>query len=497
MTTLKLKKPAAPGAPAERRGPLRSGGVKPPRPTLAQADAERARRREEFDAPAPPTDRTRAQRQGQRPAPRTAQRAMPPSPTRRPPHADPRAEPAAEPQRPEPPARRSGQAAPHPSRQQREQRREQHGPQQEQPQQARQQWAQGHKPQQAQPWTQERRPQQAQPWTQERRPQQAQPRTQERRPQQAQPWTQERGPQQAQPWTQQRTQDRTQERMHAQDRTQGRLPPRPPARVHEPMPRPSAAQPDTPRLSKRMSELGLASRREADEWIERGFVKVDGVVVDQLGARVRPEQQITIEADARLEQAQRVTVLLHKPLGYVSGQAEDGHIPALTLVTAATRWKGDATKQRFNAHQLRHLVAAGRLDLDSTGLLVLTQDGRVAKQLIGEDSLIEKEYVVEVRWNEQPDLVALHQGFPPEQLERMRHGMEIDGLALKPVKVSWQNECHLRVVLREGKRRQIRRMCEQVGLKVLSLKRIRIGRIGLGELPAGQWRYLGPFESFV
>ena len=457
MTTLKLKKPAAPGAPAERRGPLRSGGVKPPRPTLAQADAERARRREEFDAPAPPTDRTRAQRQGQRPAPRTAQRAMPPPPTRRPPHA----EPVAEPQHLEPPARRIGQAAPHPSRQQREQRREQHGPQQEQPQQARQQRAQEHKPQQAQPWTQER------------------------------------GPQQAQPWTQQGTQDRTQERMHAQDRTQGRLPPRPPARMQEPMPRPSAAQPDTPRLSKRMSELGLASRREADEWIERGFVKVDGVVVDQLGARVRPEQQITIEADARLEQAQRVTVLLHKPLGYVSGQAEDGHIPALTLVTAATRWKGDATKQRFNAHQLRHLVAAGRLDLDSTGLLVLTQDGRVAKQLIGEDSLIEKEYVVEVRWNEQPDLVALHQSFPPEQLERMRHGMEIDGLALKPVKVSWQNECHLRVVLREGKRRQIRRMCEQVGLKVLSLKRIRIGRIGLGELPAGQWRYLGPFESFV
>ncbi|WP_295641607.1 pseudouridine synthase [uncultured Methylibium sp.] len=264
-------------------------------------------------------------------------------------------------------------------------------------------------------------------------------------------------------------------------------------------PKPAAAPvsiDERPRLSKRMSELGLASRREADEWIEQGLVRVDGIVVDQLGARVDPGQQISIDPRASEQQATRVTVLLHKPLGYVSGQAEDGHAPAFTLVTPANRWPGDRSEQRFHANQLRHLVPAGRLDLDSTGLLVLTQDGRVAKQLIGEDSKVEKEYVVRVAWVAHPDVKSLHTAFPAEQLARLRHGLHLDGERLKPAQVSWQNEQHLRIVLREGKKRQIRRMCELVGLQVLTLKRIRIGRIGLGELPPGQWRYLGPFESF-
>lgn len=252
-----------------------------------------------------------------------------------------------------------------------------------------------------------------------------------------------------------------------------------------------------PRLSKRMSELGLASRREADEWIEQGFVRVDGVVVDQLGARVTAGQTITIDPQARLEQARRVTVLLHKPLGYVSGQAEDGHEPAFTLINATSRWKGDATPQRFNASQLKHLVPAGRLDLDSSGLLVLTQDGRIAKQLVGENSKVEKEYVVRVAWAAHPELVALHTAFPAELLQRLRHGLVLDGVQLEPAQVSWQNEQHLRIVLRQGRKRQIRRMCELVGLQVLALKRIRIGRIGLGELPPGQWRYLAAYESFV
>jgi len=245
-----------------------------------------------------------------------------------------------------------------------------------------------------------------------------------------------------------------------------------------------------------MSELGLASRREADEWIAQGFVRVDGEVVDQLRARVRPEQAITIDPQARLQQAQRVTVLLHKPLGYVSGQAEDGHEPAFTLVTAANRWRGDASPQRYNASQLKHLVPAGRLDLDSSGLLVLTQDGRVAKQLIGEDSVVEKEYLVQVAWTGHPEVQALNREFPAEALARLRHGLALDGVALKPAQVSWQNERHLRFVLREGRKRQIRRMCELVGLQVLGLKRLRIGRVSLGELPVGQWRYLGGFEKF-
>ena len=245
------------------------------------------------------------------------------------------------------------------------------------------------------------------------------------------------------------------------------------------------------RLSKRMSELGLASRREADEWIEKGWVRVDGRVVAELGSRVLPEQRITVDAKASNQQAQRVTVLLNKPVGYVSGQAEDGYEPALVLVTPANQWREDASGVRFLREHLRSLVPAGRLDIDSVGLLVLTQDGRVAKQLIGETSEVEKEYLVRVE-----PVDATGERLSARGLELLRHGLELDGEALAPARVEWINDGQLRFVLTEGKKRQIRRMCEQVGLKVVGLKRIRIGRVVLGHLPVGQWRYLGPHERF-
>ncbi|MBA3626002.1 MAG: pseudouridine synthase [Methylibium sp.] len=430
MTTLKLKKPAVPKAAGEHRAPLRGSGAKRPRPTLAEAQAERARRlEEEKAAQAPQRETARA------PFPR-------------------RDEPRAEGHR-----GRTGTpptaTAPRERPQRNEERREDRPASQGDP-------ARTHGRRDA-----SRAPQRSAPQGEQRgRGPAASPRG-ERRPPSA---------------------------------PGGRAVPaqrRAPRPETAPAPASAAVADALPRLSKRMSELGLASRREADEWIEQGFVRVDGVVVDELGARVALEQAITIDPQARLEQAKRVTVLLHKPLGYVSGQAEDGHEPAFTLINAASRWKGDASPQRFNASQLKHLVPAGRLDLDSSGLLVLTQDGRVAKQLIGENSKVEKEYVVRVAWSAQPELVALHTAFPPELLQRLRVGLNLDGMALKPAQVSWQNEQHLRIVLREGRKRQIRRMCELVGLQVLSLKRIRIGRIGLGELPAGQWRYLAGYESFV
>ena len=243
------------------------------------------------------------------------------------------------------------------------------------------------------------------------------------------------------------------------------------------------------RLSKRMSELGLCSRREADEWIERGWVKVDGVTVSQLGSKVLAHQRITVERQASAQQARRVTVLLNKPMGYVSGQAEDGYKPAVVLVTAASRWKEDKAAIQFHPGQLRNLVPAGRLDIDSVGLLVLTQDGRIAKQLIGEDSAIEKEYLVRVKYTKPGRL-------PDADLKLLNHGLSLDGKKLLPAQVRWQNEDQLRFVLREGKKRQIRRMCEAVGLKVLGLKRVRIGRVTLGDLPPGQWRYLGADEKF-
>lgn len=259
-------------------------------------------------------------------------------------------------------------------------------------------------------------------------------------------------------------------------------------------PKPVPSNPDLPRLSKRMAELGLCSRREADEWIVNGWVKVNGEVIDTLGTRVAPDVRIEVSASAQQTQAESVTILLHKPIGYVSGQAEDGYEPAVVLIQPENQWQPekneqkaqrDPTQPQFKRGHLKGLAPAGRLDIDSTGLLVFTQDGRVARQLIGEHSQTEKEYLVRVEGELSED-----------GLRKLNHGLELDGVKLKPAKVSWQNEDQLRFVLREGRKRQIRRMCELVGLKVTGLKRVRIGSVLLGKLPLGQWRYLRLGERF-
>ena len=239
------------------------------------------------------------------------------------------------------------------------------------------------------------------------------------------------------------------------------------------------------RVSKLMAAQGLCSRREADAYIERGWVSVDGVVVKELGTRILPHQKITLSSAAAARQHERVTVLLNKPIGYVSAQAEAGYKPAVVLFCAATRFAGDRAPLRFEPAHLRGLAPAGRLDIDSTGLLVLTQDGRIARQLIGADSAIEKEYLVRVEGSLSTEGMAL-----------LNHGLALDGVRLKLAKVGWQNDDQLRFVLQEGRKRQIRRMCELVGLRVTGLKRVRIGRLRLGDLPVGQWRYLGPDERF-
>jgi 23S rRNA pseudouridine2604 synthase len=252
-------------------------------------------------------------------------------------------------------------------------------------------------------------------------------------------------------------------------------------------------QPRTPadegvRVNKLMTERGLASRREADDWIAAGWVRVDGAVA-QLGQRAAPDAVLSIDERARQEQQHRVTVLLNKPMGWVSGQPEDGYEPAVALVTAANHWDGDRSGIRFHVGHLRHLAPAGRLDIDSTGLLVFTQDGRVARHLIGDETRVEKEYLVRV---------ARVDGGPVQEtdLGPLRHGLELDGVQLRPAQASWQNEQQLRIVLREGRKRQIRRMCELVGLQVLGLKRVRIGSVPLGPLPEGRWRYLREDERF-
>lgn len=234
-----------------------------------------------------------------------------------------------------------------------------------------------------------------------------------------------------------------------------------------------------------MSEQGICSRREADSYIEKGWVLVDGQPVSELGTKIFPQQKITLNKSAQVQQQTQVTILLNKPISYVSGQAEDGYQPAVVLIKPDTRWSEDAAPLRFVMQHLRGLAPAGRLDIDSQGLLVLTQDGRVAKQLIGEDSPIEKEYLVRVTGK----LVG-------NGLNMLNHGLSLDGKKLKPAKVSWLNDDQLRFILQEGKKRQIRRMCELVGLKVTGLKRVRIGKVKLGNLPVGQWRYLREDEKF-
>lgn len=238
------------------------------------------------------------------------------------------------------------------------------------------------------------------------------------------------------------------------------------------------------RLSKRMGELGLCSRREADAYIEKGLVKINGVVA-VLGQKVAPQDRIDLDRQVYQQQAARITILLNKPVGYVSAQAEHGYEAAVSLITAEHHWKDDPSPIRFYRQHAQHLAPAGRLDIESTGLLVLTQDGRIAKAIIGERSNIDKEYLVRVTGT-----------LSEQDLQRLNHGLSLDGKALLPAVVTWQNADQLRFILREGKKRQIRRMCELVGLQVLGLKRIRIGQITLGSLPQGQWRYLHSNEVF-
>jgi len=233
-----------------------------------------------------------------------------------------------------------------------------------------------------------------------------------------------------------------------------------------------------------MSEQGLCSRREADDLIARGLVKVNGQVVDQLGSKVSPSSQIEIVGAGQKKLEAKVTILLNKPKGYVSSQPEKGYRAAVELITKENQDTNE--KSPFHPKHLRGLAPAGRLDIDSQGLLVLTQDGVIAKKLIGENSEIDKEYLVRVQGQ-----------LTKEGLERLQNGtLVLEGRRLRKALVEWVNDDQLRFVLKEGMKRQIRKMCEAVGLKVLGLKRVRIGRVRLGALPEGRWRYLGKNESF-
>jgi len=238
------------------------------------------------------------------------------------------------------------------------------------------------------------------------------------------------------------------------------------------------------RLSKVMADRGLCSRREADELIRQGLVEVDGKVVSILGTRIDPSVQITLAPQALRARQRLVTVLLNKPPGYVSTQPEKGYRDARSLICATNRHCQPRSIERQSPHRAA-IHVAGRLDIDSSGLLVLTEDGVIARQLIHPEHPISKEYVVRVRGK-----------IVESALDTLREGLELDGKKLRKADVVQNKSDQLRFVLTEGRNRQIRRMCELVGLEVVSLTRTRIGNILLGRLPRGKWRLMKHDEAF-
>lgn len=235
------------------------------------------------------------------------------------------------------------------------------------------------------------------------------------------------------------------------------------------------------RLSKRVAALRGCSRADAERYVEDGWVSVDGVVIDQPQHKVTTEV-VTIAADASLAPPEPATLLLHKPPAF---DAISGSNPAASLATAAAHWSEDASGVRPLQRHLRNLTARVPLDREASGLLVLTQDGRVWRRLSEDGDEIEHEYLVEVSGE-----------IAPWGLSRLNHGLSHEGRVLPPCKVSWQNESRLRFAIKAVQGGQLRAMCAQVGLDVVSIRRLRIGRISLGKLPVGQWRYLAAGERF-
>lgn len=228
-----------------------------------------------------------------------------------------------------------------------------------------------------------------------------------------------------------------------------------------------------------MSERGLCSRREADSLIEKGLVKVNGEKVSQLGIKVTRAVEVEIISAAKKILSEKVTIALNKPRDFVSSQPEKNYEHALSLIKK-TNYFGS----NYKNFDQKGLAPLGRLDIDSTGLILYSQKGSLAKKIIGEKTLIEKEYEVNITKGELTN----------KKIELLKNGLSLDGEMLKPAKVKKLSETFFKITLKQGKKRQIRRMCELVDLKVTRLKRVRIGKYSLGELPEGNWTFVNDHE---
>ncbi|SDU24342.1 rRNA pseudouridine synthase [Geopseudomonas guangdongensis] len=235
---------------------------------------------------------------------------------------------------------------------------------------------------------------------------------------------------------------------------------------------------DPVRLSKRLAELLPCSRREAELYIEGGWVSVDGQTVEEPQFKVQPGQDVVLLPGARAESQPPLTLILHKPAGVSVEQAQ-------ALLGAATRSTDDASGQRLLKRHLQRLSTPLALENSASGLLVMTQNWGVIRKLTDDFSKIEQEYIVEVDGS-----------LSEEQLKRLQFGLSYRGRPLTPCKVSWQSETRLRFALKAPQPGQLQHMCQAVGLQVQGIRRIRIGRLAMAKLPAGQWRYLGAHERF-
>ena len=233
------------------------------------------------------------------------------------------------------------------------------------------------------------------------------------------------------------------------------------------------------RVNKWLGQSGVCSRREAEGLIQEGLVSIDGETLSSPGHKILPGQTLTLLDAAEAKLDAKITVILNKPVGYVSAQPEANQIPAARLVRKETLHGGGD-----NVPDSKTVFAPlGRLDQDSRGLLLLSEDGVLAKAIIGPASDMEKEYLVRVRGKITSDV-----------LQKLRIGLELDGRQLKRAKVTHVKGDLLNFVLKEGRKRQIRRMCGAVGLGVIDLQRVRIGPLHLADLPEGMWRPLNTSE---
>ena len=233
------------------------------------------------------------------------------------------------------------------------------------------------------------------------------------------------------------------------------------------------------RLAKRVVALAQCSRREAEQYIEGGWVRVDGVVVEEPQFMV-DTQTVELDPGAKLIATEPATLVLHKPVGYDDGS---GPNPASALVTPGTRSVNDASGVRPLKRHLQRLTSPLSLPTNASGLMIFTQDWRVSRKLTEDIDRVEQEFVVDVSGTLIPNGLAL-----------LNHGLRFNNYAMPPIKVSWQSEQRLRFAFKALQPTQIEPMCQAVGLKVLAMKRLRVGRIPLAKLPPGRWRYLAAGE---